>query len=138
MTVIGGAQSVLGPLVGAVFLTVMQSVVSDWTRAWLFYYGFVFVIVVLEAPDGIMGLFGKPRGEQSAQSILTRTCGYGLFAVLLVVFVETCYQVTLGEPTQLPGWQDLTPTALKAILLCSGALVAGAIVSWLRGREVQQ
>jgi hypothetical protein len=85
-----------------------------------------------------MGLFGKPRGEQSAQSILTRTCGYGLFAVLLVVFVETCYQVTLGEPTQLPGWQDLTPTALKAILLCSGALVAGAIVSWLRGREVQQ
>ena len=138
MTVIGGAQSVLGPLVGAVFLTVMQSVVSDWTRAWLFYYGFVFVIVVLEAPDGIMGLFGRPRGERSTRSSMTRASGYGLFAVLLVVFVETCYQLTLGEPTQLPGWQDLKPPELKAILLCSGALVAAAIVLWLRSREVQQ
>ena len=39
MTVIGGLGSLWGPLVGALFLTGMQSVVSDWTRAWLFYYG---------------------------------------------------------------------------------------------------
>jgi hypothetical protein len=104
----------------------------------LFYYGLVFVIVVLEAPDGIMGLFGKPRGERSAGSVLTRSLYFGLFAVLLVVFVETFYQVTHGEPTHLPGWQDLKPEMLTTILVCSGALVGATIVFWLRGREVQE
>lgn len=138
MTVIGGAKSVLGPLVGAVLLTVMQSVVSDWTRAWLFYYGFIFVVVVLEAPDGIMGLVDSSRNARSAGSVLARTIGYALFAVSLVVFVETCYQLTLGEPTRLPGWRYLDPASLQAILVGSGAMVGAAIVLWVRRREVQR
>ena len=138
LTVIGGAKSVLGPLVGAVLLTLMQSVVSGWTRAWLFYFGFVFVLVVLEAPEGIVGLFRNRRAWGSGGSILTRILGYAVFAVLLVIFIETSYQVTLGEPTHLPGWQVLNQAVLKLILVCSGALVTASILLWIRRREVKE
>jgi branched-chain amino acid transport system ATP-binding protein len=73
MTVIGGLGSLWGPLVGALFLTVMQSVVSDWTRAWLFYYGFVFVVLVWLAPEGITGLWQAARRQRPAP----RTRGAG-------------------------------------------------------------
>src|SRR5690606_4134667 len=108
LTVIGGAGSTLGPLVGAVFLTVMQSVVSVWTRVWLFYYGFVFVAVVWLAPEGIVGLakasWRRHAHDGPATGAMARALG---MACLLVIFTETAYQLALGEPTRLPGWQTL-------------------------------
>lgn len=125
LTVIGGAGSTLGPLVGAVFLTVMQSVVSEWTRAWLFYYGFVFVAVVWLAPEGIVGLakasWRRHAHDGPATGAMARALG---MACLLVIFTETAYQLALGEPTRLPGWQTLGPGALQAVLLGSGLTVA--------------
>lgn len=134
MTVIGGAQSTLGPLVGAAFLTVMQSVVSDWTRAWLFYYGLVFVVLVLVAPQGVVGLWAQGRGVPSSRVLRTGLHVVGA-ALVCVAFVETAYQVSQGEPTRLPGWQALGPAALQGVLWASGALLLAGIVHWLRGQE---
>ena len=125
MTVIGGMGSTLGPLVGAIFLSVMQSVVSEWTRAWLFYYGFVFVTLVWLAPEGITGLCGSAwqRRARPGATALTVARLVG-FALALVVFIETAYQLALGEPTRLPGWQGLSPMALQAVLWGSGLVVS--------------
>jgi len=125
MTVIGGVGSTLGPLVGAIFLSVMQSVVSEWTRAWLFYYGFVFVTLVWLAPEGVAGLWAaawQHRTRPGAMALTTaRVMG---FAIMLVAFIETAYQLALGEPTRLPGWQALGPVSLQAVLWGSGLVVA--------------
>jgi branched-chain amino acid transport system ATP-binding protein len=43
-----------------------------------------------------------------------------LGAAVCVAFVETAYQVSLGEPTRLPGWQVLGPAALQGVLWTSG------------------
>jgi len=124
LTVIGGVGSTLGPLVGATFLTVMQSVVSEWTRAWLFYYGFVFVTVVWLAPEGIVGLAKIAWVRRAGGIAPARAAALMLgFSLVLVIFTETAYQLALGEPTKLPGWRSLGPAALQAVLLGSGLVV---------------
>jgi branched-chain amino acid transport system permease protein len=129
VTVIGGLQSLFGPLVGAVFLTVMQSVVSEFTRAWLFYYGMVFVVLVLVAPDGVLGLLRRDAiGRFTWRSLVG---GVG-FAVAVVVFVESAYQLSLGEPTRLPGWNTLQGPALAAVTVVAGLAVAAGIARWRR------
>ena len=55
MTVVGGAASSVGPLVGALVLTLMQTSLSKLTHAWVFYYGMLFILVVLFAPNGLTG-----------------------------------------------------------------------------------
>jgi hypothetical protein len=55
-----------------------------------------------------------------------------LFALLLVVFIETAYQVALGVPSKLPGWQQMGPRALQGILWCSGLMVAMLLARGLR------
>jgi branched-chain amino acid transport system permease protein len=132
MTVIGGLGSLWGPLVGALFLTVMQSVVSEWTRAWLFYYGFVFVALVWLAPEGITGLCQAARWQRPALRTVAQAL---LFALLLVVFIETAYQLALGEPTRLPGWRHLGPGALQAMLWASGLAVAALLARGLRRHD---
>ena len=134
MTVIGGLQSVFGPLVGAVFLTVMQSLVSEFTRAWLFYYGVVFVVLMLVAPDGVLGLLRRDASRPPAP----RTIVGGLaFAAAVIVFVESAYQLSLGEPARLPGWSALRGDALAAVTIAAGLAVAAGVARWIRGGEAR-
>lgn len=136
MTVIGGLGSTLGPLVGAVFLTVMQSVVSEWTRAWLFYYGLVFLTLVWLAPDGVVGLCANAWRRGVTSRAFVSTAGQVLAGgLVLVMFVETAYQLALGEPTRLPGWQLLDPASLKLVLWGSGAVVGLLLARSLRRAE---
>lgn len=132
LVVIGGLGSPAGPLVGALCLTLMHSVVSDWTRAWLFYYGVVFVVLVWAAPQGLVGLWRQGRRQPPAASRVL----LGAWLVLaLVVFVESAYQLSRGEPARLPGWSTLTPGVLKALLVASGLALAWPLVRTLQRRE---
>lgn len=125
MTVIGGVGSTYGPLLGAIFLSVMNSVVSDWTRAWLFYYGFVFVTLIWLAPQGIAGLCESAWQRRSRPRAVAASAATVLgFGLMLVVFIETAYQIFLGQVSRLPGWQALESTALLTILWGSGLAVA--------------
>jgi branched-chain amino acid transport system permease protein len=54
-TVIGGTGAFFGPVVGAVVLTFFSVAVASVTRAWLFYLGLFFVVVVVTSPDGLAG-----------------------------------------------------------------------------------
>jgi branched-chain amino acid transport system permease protein len=56
MTYIGGSSVLLGPALGALVVTLLQTFVSRFTSAWAFYLGFTFVLVVLFAPGGLGGL----------------------------------------------------------------------------------
>ncbi len=56
MAYIGGIGNFLGPILGAISLTYLDTMLSDITEAWVLYYGIIFVLVIAFAPQGIAGL----------------------------------------------------------------------------------
>ena len=56
MAYIGGVAIFIGPIIGAVLMTVLQISLSDYTGAWQLYVGVMFVLVVMYAPWGLGGL----------------------------------------------------------------------------------
>jgi branched-chain amino acid transport system permease protein len=65
MVIIGGAGSLTGPALGAMLVRLLPSYVSSYTERWHAIMGLVFILFVLFAPQGIIGLLKKAgRVEQ--------------------------------------------------------------------------
>jgi branched-chain amino acid transport system permease protein len=60
-TYIGGIGYFIGPIVGAIFVTVLSLSLSDLTAVWQLYFGLIFIAVVTFAPGGITGLLMMHR-----------------------------------------------------------------------------
>jgi len=56
MVIVGGAGTLVGPVLGAAFFMLMEHQLSAWTEAWALYFGLIFIAFVLFAPHGIWGL----------------------------------------------------------------------------------
>jgi branched-chain amino acid transport system permease protein len=54
MAILGGASSFLGPIVGAVIITLVKNVVSSYVDRWNTLLGAIFVIAILFMPFGIV------------------------------------------------------------------------------------
>lgn len=63
MTYIGGIPVFYGPIIGAVLISLMQSMLSDFTKVWQLYLGLMFILVVMFAPHGIGGLVARVIGQ---------------------------------------------------------------------------
>ncbi len=61
MVIIGGAGTLLGPVLGAGLVLVLQNLISSYTERWPLLLGAIFVLFVLRAPYGIVGLIGRIR-----------------------------------------------------------------------------
>lgn len=55
MAYIGGLGYFIGPIVGAVMLTLINSLLSNYTDLWLLYLGILFVLTVMFLPRGFAG-----------------------------------------------------------------------------------
>jgi branched-chain amino acid transport system permease protein len=60
-TYIGGIGFFIGPIVGAIFVTLLSLGLSDLTQVWQLYFGLIFIAVVMFAPGGLTGLLMKHR-----------------------------------------------------------------------------
>lgn len=56
MAYIGGVGFFIGPIVGAVLFTLLQSLLSTYTEIWQLYVGLLFVLTVMYAPQGMTGI----------------------------------------------------------------------------------
>ncbi|NQW11463.1 MAG: branched-chain amino acid ABC transporter permease [Alphaproteobacteria bacterium] len=56
MAYIGGIGFFIGPIVGAILLTLLQTVLSNHTELWQLYVGILFVLTVMYVPRGLTGL----------------------------------------------------------------------------------
>ncbi|SLN73659.1 branched-chain amino acid ABC transporter permease [Oceanibacterium hippocampi] len=56
MAYIGGIGYFIGPIVGAVIFTLLQTVLSGYTDLWVLYVGLVFLATVLYVPTGLTGI----------------------------------------------------------------------------------
>lgn len=61
MTYIGGLGFFIGPIVGAVVLTLVNSVLSHYTDLWMLYLGIMFVLTVMFLPRGLTGFLMMHR-----------------------------------------------------------------------------
>lgn len=55
MAYIGGLGYFIGPIIGAVVLTLMNTLLSNYTELWLLYVGLMFVLTVMFLPRGFAG-----------------------------------------------------------------------------------
>ncbi|SMF80212.1 amino acid/amide ABC transporter membrane protein 2, HAAT family [Tistlia consotensis] len=58
--VVGGVGTLVGPIYGAILLTVLKSVIGSWTEHQLIVIGVLFMASVLFLPQGLIGLL-RPR-----------------------------------------------------------------------------
>ena len=56
VTFLGGVGFFLGPIIGAVVFTLLQTVLSLYTEIWQLYLGILFVLTVMFFPAGLTGL----------------------------------------------------------------------------------
>jgi branched-chain amino acid transport system permease protein len=59
MVLLGGVQTLLGPLVGAALLTWLQDSVARHTEYWRAVVGAIVLLLVLAFPQGIVGVFRR-------------------------------------------------------------------------------
>ena len=55
MVILGGAGTLFGPALGAVVVVFLRNLVSGYTERWLLVLGLIYLLVVLCAPNGILG-----------------------------------------------------------------------------------
>jgi branched-chain amino acid transport system permease protein len=56
MTLIGGKGTLIGPVLGSGFIFFLKDIIGSLTQYWMFILGCIFVIFVILAPEGMMGI----------------------------------------------------------------------------------
>ena len=102
-TVIGGTAAFFGPVAGAIVLTFFSVAVASVTRAWLFYLGLFFIVVVVASPDGVAGFVRRHTARiaengwrASSAAYLGGTVAVLLWAAAVVLAVQWAYAAQFG------------------------------------------
>jgi branched-chain amino acid transport system permease protein len=130
MAFVGGIGQFFGPIIGAALITVLQIVVAGATEAWPFYFGLLFLLVVLYAPGGIAGiLVDQIRLWRSGElrrlwpSYLLASVPAAILVVAVVFLVEMSYALVTSSKTG--------STAELRVLGLN--LDAGRALTWIAG-----
>ena len=139
-TYIGGAGSFFGPVIGTIVVVLLQSGVSLLSNAWLLYVGVLFIIMVMFAPGGLMGIVAQHApiarigrlGDLLVPYI--RILAPGVLMVLgFVLLVELASFTTIGAAQGKDfkiGHVVVDPHAALPWVAAGAALVGGSL--WLR------
>ena len=100
MAFIGGVGHFFGPIIGAVLVTFLQSALSNYTLAWLLYFGLFFLVMILFAPGGIASLLAmhKPAWDvgqlrRLVPSYIAAAAATAVILAGLIALIEMIYQV---------------------------------------------
>jgi branched-chain amino acid transport system permease protein len=100
MAYIGGAAHFVGPVLGAVTITWLQSSLSGYTSAWLLYLGLFFIVIILYAPEGLAGLILMHRPVVGTRAFRALLAAYAVALVPAsimaggaVVLIEMSYRL---------------------------------------------
>jgi branched-chain amino acid transport system permease protein len=66
MVVVGGAGTLVGPILGGVFFVFLEHQLSQVTDLWPLAFGAIFMAFVLLAPQGIWGFLARVRKDSNA------------------------------------------------------------------------
>lgn len=64
MDLLGGVGTLVGPLIGAVFLISLETIVSSYMESYHIITGFLLVAIVIFLPGGLLGLLHRAKGKE--------------------------------------------------------------------------
>ncbi len=138
-TYIGGVGFFIGPIVGAIFVTLLSLGLSDLTQVWQLYFGLIFIAVVMFAPGGLTGLMMMHWPLIKAGTIGRVLPSYliafvptlaMLIGFILSVEVIVFHMVHAGGDSHIKAFgipfdaENRAVWAIAAVLLIAGAFVA--------------
>lgn len=104
MAFIGGIGHYWGPMIGAVLVTLLQSALSNYTQAWLLYFGLFFLVIIMYSPGGIANLITLHKPVWQARLMARLAPSYAVAgaagAVMLLGFfalIEMIYHYEAKE-----------------------------------------
>jgi len=120
MAYIGGLGVFIGPIIGAVLLTLINSLLNHYTTLWMLYLGLVFVLTVMFLPRGLTGLLMLHRvpWQQGRLGLLIRP--YTLTAIPGAVLVLS-----------LIGLLEMSQRETGPFVYLGIPLAPGSAMSWL-------
>ena len=68
MVIVGGAGTLVGPIIGAVFFLLVQQYLSSYTNSWALFFGLIFICFVLFMPRRPAGAAHRPARRQGGLS----------------------------------------------------------------------
>lgn len=116
MTYVGGAGHFFGPVIGAALITLLQISLSDITKAWLLYFGLMFIFVVMFWPGGIAGWLDQHRVLFRGGRILRVVPSYTLLAAPIAgLAVGTIALIELAHHMLVEAASDGPKTKLLGV-----------------------
>ena len=147
-TFIGGALFFFGPIIGAIVFVFFSVALSEFTRAWQFYLGTFFVVMVMYAPGGISSLIlmnlrvlSFAKFKRLLDPYLGIFIGGVLLSLGIIMVIEMTYHLTLdsgnGSVRKIFGFSF--DTAGSTAWLIAVSFVTGGILVFepMRRRFVQ-
>ncbi|HTW85092.1 MAG TPA: branched-chain amino acid ABC transporter permease [Candidatus Sulfotelmatobacter sp.] len=141
MTYIGGVGEFIGPVLGAILFTYLQTMLSGITDVWQLYVGLLFIGIVIFVPGGLAGLLARQRPLLRAGQ-LHRVLPYYLLALLpgivavvgLSMVIEMTNHLTVhaadGQTMTLGGATINAASPIPWVLAV--VLLVGGTVAFLR------
>ena len=146
MAYMGGAAHFMGPVLGAVVITWLQSSLSGYTSAWLLYLGLFFIAMILFAPSGLSGLIVRHAAIARTRAFSGVLRAYALAVVPLaiiaagtVLLVEMSYRLAtqpeLGSRMRLL-WSNVDAASAWPWTIAVVALIGGFLLFRLTFRPI--
>ena len=143
MAYIGGTGNFVGPVLGAIVITWLQSSLSGYTSAWLFYLGVFFIVMILYAPSGLAALIVAHRPIVRSRVFIGVLGAYGVALAPLaltgagaVLLIEMSYRLStqpeLGTRMRLL-WTPIDAASPWPWIIATVALAGGLMLfraSW--------
>jgi len=116
MAYIGGLGYFIGPIVGAVILTLMNSLLSNYSELWLLYLGIMFLLTVLFLPRGFAGFIMMHEVAWVRGNLRSLALPYLITGIPAFTFVLSC--IAMVEMSHIEEevfhylWMELNPSAV--------------------------
>jgi len=147
-TYIGGIGYFIGPIVGAIFVTVLSLNLSDLTPVWQLYFGLFFIAVVTFAPGGLTGLLMMHRPLLKGGTLGQVLPSY-LIALIptlalvtgLVLAIETIVHHTVNpgdDPNIKAFGMSFNASSPITWIIALFLIVAGSVAARLTWRRLAQ
>jgi branched-chain amino acid transport system permease protein len=131
MAYIGGLGYFIGPIVGAVILTLMNSLLSNYSELWMLYLGIMFLLTVMFLPRGFAGFIMMHQVAWLRGKLATLIIPYLLTGIPSALFLLSCVAMIEMSHTEQDTlqylWMELNPSTLLTWIIVAAIAVASLI-----------
>ena len=138
MAYIGGIGNFLGPILGAISLTYLDTMLSDITEAWVLYYGIIFVLVIAFAPKGISGIImvHEPIIRNNPLLLKKLVFPYTIFLVSIIILtigftsiIELIHSLKSSKDSLKIYWLNINNNNIFIWIIFSLVFIGGVLLT---------